>query len=163
MSAGNRKLILITGIPGTGKSTYGEEFSKLFGFIHFDLENRETLGQLLSDPDKFIEGVVGQRGNIVVTWGFLPNDEQIGIVKQFKDRGFKLVWFDGNRPAALRAFIKRRTVPEELFYLQMFRIENSKAVQCIKPLLVNTFDQKEEFKDAATVLREIAEGTMPRP
>jgi len=163
MSAQKRQLILITGIPGTGKSTYGQEFSRRFGFVHLDLEGQELLGQLLSDPGKFIDGLVDQTRNIVATWGFLPNEQQIQIAAQFKAKGFNLVWFDGDRPAAFRAFIKRGTVPEELFYLQMFRIENSKAIQRLKPLLINTFNQKGRFKDSKSVLREIEKGEIPRP
>jgi hypothetical protein len=155
MPAKTRRLILITGIPGTGKSTYGKKLSKRFGFVHLDLENSATLARLLSDPGKFIEDILKEKGNVIATWGFAPCPEQIRIVGEFKKAGFKLVWFDGNRPAALREFIKRRTVPEEPFYRQMWGIESSKVIQQIDPLLVNTFDRKGRFKKPATVLRAI--------
>jgi len=34
-----RDLFLITGIPGTGKTSYGNELSRQFGFAHYDLED----------------------------------------------------------------------------------------------------------------------------
>jgi replicative DNA helicase len=40
-----RDLLLITGIPGTGKTTYGDNFAKEFGFLHHDLEDNQTLNR----------------------------------------------------------------------------------------------------------------------
>ncbi len=79
--------------------------------------------------------------------------------KHFKSSGFELVWFDGDRPTALREFIKRATVREELFYHQMLRIENSKVIRQIKPRMVNTFDKRGKFNDPKAVLREIERTT----
>jgi len=150
-----RKLILITGIPGTGKTTYGRAFASQYGFAHYDLEVEETLNQLLSDPGRFIDAMLQGEKNVVATWGFLPNEQQVGAVKQFQVKGFELVWFDGNRPAALREFIRRGDVPEILFYVQMYRIEESKVIQRIAPIVINPFDENGKFKDAAIILREI--------
>jgi hypothetical protein len=60
--------------------------------------------------------------------------------------GFKLLWFDGNRPAALREFLKRGDVPEICFYIQMCKIEHCRIVQQIKPSIVNPFDELGRFK-----------------
>ena len=154
MTRQKNELILITGIPGTGKTTYGELFASRFGFVHHDLENPATLNRLCADPSKYIDTISNEDERIVLTWGFLPQ-EQIGIVKQFQAKGFKLVWFDGNRPAALRTFITRGTVAEELFYLQMWRIENSKIVEALKPIIIDPFDKSDRFKDPAVILKEI--------
>ena len=154
-----RRLVLITGIPGTGKTGYGESFAKRFGFTHYNLEDDNTLSRLLSDPSKFVEEILEKTGDIVVTWGFFPDEQQTAIVKQFKSSGFKLIWFDGNRPAARSAFNKRGTVSEELFDAQVWRIENSKVLQIIEPLAVNTFDKNGKFRDPAAILDEIEKGT----
>jgi len=51
----------------------------------------------------------------VVTWGFNPEDgPSLALLGHLRNAGSKLIWFDGNRPAALRAFRKRSTVSEEL-------------------------------------------------
>ena len=151
---------MITGIPGTGKTTYGELFASRFGFVHHDLENLETLNRLFSDPSKYIDNTLNEGEQIVLTWGFLPQ-EQMGIVKQFQAKGFTLVWFDGNRPAALRVFNRRGTVPEYLFHMQIGRIDNSRVVQDLKPLVIDPFDDNEEFKDATLILEEIRKGSAP--
>jgi hypothetical protein len=119
-----RDLLLIAGIPGTGKTWYGDRFAEEFGFAHYDLEKQQMLDRLAANPAQFIADIVSQNRDAVVTWGFRPDDAaSVSIVLQFKTASFKLIWFDGNRPAALREFIKRGTVPEILFYLQMYRIE----------------------------------------
>jgi hypothetical protein len=92
----------------------------------------------------------------VVTWDFLPDQIQTSLVLQFREAGFKLIWFDGNRPAALRAFQKRATVPEESFYLQMNGIEASKVIESIEPVIINPFNEDQQFKPAGELLEEIS-------
>ena len=90
----------------------------------------------------------------MATWGFLPI-EQGGIVKLFKQKGFKVFWFDGNRPAALREFLKRGTVQEHLFYLQMLRIATSSIIDKIEPVIINTFDEHGDFKQPDEIVGKI--------
>lgn len=151
-----RDVFLITGIPGTGKTTLGENLAKDFGFVHYDLEDPNTFNSLFADPTQFIGDALKTAGGIVATWGFVPdNQPSVALVLQLKTAGFKLIWFDGNRPAALRAFIKRGTVPEILFYLQMYRIEVSKIIDTIKPLIIDPFDAQNQFKSTDELLREL--------
>src|SRR5215471_15479739 len=108
-----RDLLLITGIPGTGKTTYGNEFARELGFLHYDLEEEQTLNHFLADPVEFIRKASTGNKNVVVTWGFVPDDERsVSLAQQFRIAGFDWIWFDGNRPAALREFLKRATVQE---------------------------------------------------
>jgi hypothetical protein len=152
----SRDLLLITGIPGTGKTWYGDIFAENFGFVHYDLEDQQTLNRFAANPAQFIADALGQDRSVVVTWGFVPdNQPSVGAILQLRDSGFKLIWMDGNRPAALREFRKRGTAPEELFYLQMYRIENSKIVEQLKPIIINPFNSKDQFREAADLLKEI--------
>jgi hypothetical protein len=64
----------------------------------------------------------------VVTWGFVPDHQTSeSIVLQFRAAGFMLIWFDGNRPAALREFIKRGTA------LEMIRDLPLEALRALAP------------------------------
>lgn len=151
-----RNLILITGIPGTGKTYIGDFFANKRGYIHYDLEQNDTLYDLLSSPNLFIERLLKNKRDTVITWGFVPdNQQQIRIVNHLKSIGFKLIWFDGNRPAALREFIRRGTVPEAAFYLQMLKIEQLKIINNINPLIINTFDEYGKFRRPEDILEEI--------
>src|SRR5438552_2268444 len=155
-----RDLLLITGVPGTGKTWFGDKFAINFGFVHYDLEEQQTLNRLAANPAQFIAEIITRNENVVVTWGFLPDETQTAIVLQFRNSGFKLIWFDGNRPAALREFQKRNTVPEELFYLQMYRIENSKVVNHIRPAIIDPFDGTGHFKSVNQLLTEIRQANI---
>jgi hypothetical protein len=108
------------------------------------------------DPSGFIGAILRENKNTVVTWGFNPEHQpSVSAVGEFRKLGFKLIWFDGNRPAALREFIKRGTVPEVCFYLQMYRIETTKVVETMKPVIIDPFDAQGDFKSAGELLEEI--------
>jgi len=137
-----RDLLLITGIPGTGKTTYSDKFAREYGFLHHDFEDQrtQTLNRFNANPPQFIEELLSEKKSVVVTWGFGPDCERsVFLVQQLRNAGFKLVWFDGNRPAALREFQKRATVQEVAFYLQMYRIEKSGIVERLRPTVINSF------------------------
>jgi hypothetical protein len=156
MTTPKPELFLITGIPGTGKTTFGDNLVRDFEFLHCNLEDQTNLNRLAANPAGFIGDILRQGRNTVVTWGFGPDHEpSVQWVLEFRKSGFKVVWFDGNRPAALREFQKRGTVPEVLFYLQMFRIEKSGIIGRIKPVIINPFDDDQRFKPAGELLAEI--------
>ena len=67
MATAKRELLLICGIPATGKTTYAEKFAKQFGFVHYDLEEQGTLGRFGVNPTQFIAGIVSQDRDAVVT------------------------------------------------------------------------------------------------
>ena len=76
--------------------------------------------------------------NTIITWGFHTN--YVSDVLSLKGQGWFLVWFDGDRAAALRAFIARRTVSEAAFYAQMLAIESQHIVAQVTPnAIVNPF------------------------
>jgi len=160
-----RDLFLITGIPGTAKTCYADKFAKEFGFLHYDLEDQQTqtLNRFNANPAQFIGELLNERENVVVTWGFGPDCERsVSLVLQLRSAGFKWIWFDGNRPAALREFQKRATVQEIAFYVQMYRIENSRIVERLKPIVINSFDDNGQFKAAKELLAEIRATSMSK-
>jgi len=61
------------------------------------------------------------------------------------------------RAAALRAFQRRGTTPEANFYLQMYRIETSKAFELICPIRINSFNEHGEFKQPSAILMRFKE------
>jgi adenylate kinase family enzyme len=151
-----RDLLLITGIPGTGKTCYADKFAKEFGFLHHDFEDQQTLNRFVANPAEFIRELFNEKKNVVVTWGFNPDDEpSLSIVQLLRSVGFNWIWFDGNRPVALREFQKRATVQEIDLYVQMYRIEKSRVVERLKPTVINSFDYDGQFKPAEELLAEI--------
>jgi adenylate kinase family enzyme len=160
-----RDLLLITGIPGTGKTCYANKFAKEFGFLHHDLEDQQTqtLNRFNAIPAQFIGELLNEKENVVVTWGFGPDCERsVSLVLQLRSAGFKWIWFDGNRPAALREFQKRATVQEIDFYAQMYRIDKSRIVERLRPTVINSFDDRGQFKLTKELLAEIRARSMSK-
>lgn len=126
-----KKIITISGIPGTGKSTFGKWLEKEKGFIYWDLEH-ETLEELGERTNLGFEGEsnigsflikMNSINNVgVIDWGF---DPEIGleIIQNLKKNGIDIWWFDGDRNAARDSFKNRGDVSEELLDIQMKKIE----------------------------------------
>lgn len=153
-----RKLLLITGIPGAGKTTVGNYLHKYHQFNHLDFEAGHY-SQFLQNPQLYVNSEL-TRGNIVITWGFVPNDLQTSHVRFFESLGFVIFWFDGNRHASLREYLKEGR-PENLFHLQISRIDGSKVVEKIKPIIVNTFNKEGLFREKDDIVNEIFENLKP--
>jgi adenylate kinase family enzyme len=64
-------LLIIIGIPGTGKTWYGDKFAADFGFVHYDLEDDQTRNRFFPNPQKFIADAIAQKKKLVVTWGHI--------------------------------------------------------------------------------------------
>lgn len=83
--------ILLVGIPGTGKTTIGNYLSAEKGYIHIDMESGNNISEAWDDPNKFVEKFDDMPGDVVISWGFVPNEKFIGVVNLLKDRGFKTI------------------------------------------------------------------------
>jgi hypothetical protein len=150
MESTKRIKLLITGIPGTGKTTFGNFLKDNFDFIHYDFEKIlpfMKISQIGLNPRR--------KNNLVITWGFVPIEDQIIAVEKIRSDGFQLVWFDGDRVSALKAFADRNTVSREAFDRQIVLIEESKVIQRIKPIVINTFDEAGAFKNLNSIYQEI--------
>lgn len=142
--------LLITGIPGTGKTSIGNFLESDRGYRHLDIENVfKTHG---APGMKIVEEFLAEKGeDKVITWGFRTVEDE-PMVRQLQDLGYKMIWFDGNREAAKREFLKRGDVPEALFDLQLSNI-NKMDIDSFGALKVNTFNDRGEFLSQ----REIAD------
>lgn len=147
--------MLITGVPGMGKTTIGNYLREKKGFKHIDFEDSESLKRFATNTEQFIRQELSQ-DNIVITWGFVPVENQINLVLYLRNIGLKIVWLDGNRLAAFREYLEAGR-PEYPFYVQMTRIEESNVIARIKPKIVNTFNSEGRFKELESIANEILE------
>ena len=115
-----RNHFLLTGIPGTGKTTVSDYLQRNYGFIHYNFEDLNTLGLFSQNISGFTSRALAQK-KVVISWGFMPFGHTEHVI-ELKRRGFSLIWFDGNRQTAFREFMKRNTVSEEAFRIQMSNI-----------------------------------------
>lgn len=125
-----QELLLLTGIPGAGKTTAGLTLASRHGFVHMDAEeyaqsrSASTIQEWVAIWEAFAQQVdreVRQGRDVVVTWGFMPGVDNL-TVRLLQSRGFKMIWFDGNREAARREFLRRKTVSADELAAQMGRI-----------------------------------------
>jgi hypothetical protein len=148
------RFLLLTGVPGTGKTTLGNYLRESQRFRHLDFEDMQTLGRYLGDGldglSRRVEKLRQGRRDVVITWGFLP-DPQLPYVLELRRLGFDWVWLDGDRDAARRVFLERGTVSEELLDAQLTRI-STLDFDALAPTTVNPFDDTGNFRP----LEEIA-------
>jgi len=153
------KKILLTGIPGAGKTTMGDYFRDELGYKHCDLERLCDLDRylktgILVDFKKLLRYFKNYENDVVVSWGFNPVCD-FGHVKRLRNIGFKLFWLDGNRPAAFRAYIRRGTRSQEEMFNQMAGIEKHRVIERINPIVINPFKNDWSFRRKVDIAREI--------
>jgi adenylate kinase family enzyme len=155
--------ILISGIPGTGKTFIGEYLREKKGFRHIDMESGALFQELKISPENFINSQLSGKEDIVVTGGFMISDLAFALVKMIISKGFVFVWFDGNREVAKEAFIKRNTVAVKLFDAKMGELAgNYSKIMALHPLLVNSFDEASKFRKPAEIVKEIEDKLILR-
>ena len=148
-------ILLIAGVPGTGKTEIGNYLKEKYDFVHMDVEHILELPDYWKNIEKFIFEAKKNNTNLVITWGFMPGIDDNKILK-LKTMEVKLIWFDGNRKAARKAFLKRGTVPESSLDIQMERIENSNIDDIFQPINFNTFKKDEDtFLDKDDIVKQL--------
>jgi hypothetical protein len=153
------KLILLTGIPGTGKTTIGGYLADHRGFRHLDFEDGISLPRMVGHGEVDLREQVAalkQQGiDVVVSWGFVP-DLQLVVVKLMRRLGFDWVWLEGDRDAARRAFLARGGVAEYLLDIQMEKIDRHVNIEALKPRIVNPCDGRGAFRPLPDVAAAVA-------
>ncbi len=118
MAAIEQAFIVLSGVPGTGKSTYACWLHETYGFVHQDV-----------DRQGLPPGSALAQRPLIVDWGFPANEPGlrgcITLIRSWKTTGAQLWWFDGDREAALASFLKRGTVPKQSWDYQMKGINDN--------------------------------------
>jgi hypothetical protein len=116
------KILLLSGIPASLKSTYAGWLERQKGFLRLDFDELlwgkgqkrklRSIDTLKTSIPSFIEETRRRALSTVIDWGF-PS-ESLQIVGMCKEAGAELWWFDGNRQAARASFINRAREKERL-------------------------------------------------
>lgn len=158
--------ILISGVPGTGKTTVAEHLAHYFGYQHTDMEadSFRPRRELEQDPAAFIGGLAAVE-NVVVSWGFSPYIDRPGVDSLIA-AGYRFVWLDGDHVVTLRNFLAReRNDPrqEANYYGQMQMILSTELVDRLKPICIDPFTGN-EFRPLEEIAVEIiSKTTSPGP
>ena len=149
--------ILVTGIPGTGKTTIGRYLVQQHGFEHLDFETPAHAEHYLSAGKRALLEKLGMppvSQDMVISWGFLP-ETQLPFVLALRDSGYDWIWFDGDRAAARRAFLERGTSSEEAFEMQMRAIDEYLDLDLLHPRTVSPFDCAGRFRPLAHIAEDV--------
>jgi shikimate kinase len=157
-----KRRLLVTGVPGTGKTKVGDFLAARHGFLHVDLEDDDTRARFFGrtgDRNRFareLAKVISQKKPIIVTWGFVPNDPQLGLVLFLRSQGFEWIWLDGDREASHEAFTRRGDVPEQVYQNQMMGIELQldPRLASLGPRIVNPFSEG-SFRPVEEIAEEL--------
>jgi hypothetical protein len=126
-------LLLIAGIPATGKSHFGRWLAREHEYVHVDIEEAGRLESLrlgaawnacfqTGDVSLLVAELRALGPHVVLDWGFPP--EWLHVVREMKGAGVDIWWLDGDRARAREEFVKRRTVPVSALDVQMTKIQS---------------------------------------
>src|SRR5438477_12087288 len=94
-----RIVILLSGIPATGKSCFGRYLARKHGFAHYNLEchpdgwpHPELKRTWDKNRSAFVAELRQPHDRIALDWGF--NVSAVSWVKELQACGVKLIWFD---------------------------------------------------------------------
>jgi hypothetical protein len=105
----NRRLTLISGFPGCGKSTFAKWLAEHKKYFHADMERggldidglRLVWNDFVSgvDRESFIDQVFSRSSKVVIDWNFPPNEISLNVIAALRGRGCEIWWFEGYRLA----------------------------------------------------------------
>ena len=105
-----KQFILLSGIPGSGKTTVGEYLNEKYGFYLYETDKRwdEFINELRRlGVEKFIEKLLDENGTrVCLEWGFDPLVFLDDIIS-FKDHGASIFWLTCDRRIALLNYLKK--------------------------------------------------------
>jgi shikimate kinase len=138
----SRPILLLSGIPGSGKSSYGRWLAAKKQFLHLDLEEGDLKKFRLEElwnafwsagRDGFVEALLDHAAPICLDWGFPPNC--LPIVQRLIDAGVEGWWFEAKPQPAKKHFLRKRPLAEADFNKQVKNIEAS------RPEIMTLFQQ----------------------
>jgi len=140
--------ILLSGVPGGGKTYTGADLQNRYGFLHVDMEedSHRLAYECMKDPEKFLSRLPVQR-DIVMGWGFNPFGCR-DAVGQIIAYGFTPVWFDGSRAYFFSTFMKREKgsrVKERDYYMKMAEIIQTDIYDYFPWVRFNPYDLNGNF------------------
>src|SRR5205085_10427350 len=129
-AVGKQIILLLSGIPATGKSTFARYLVSKHGFAHYDLEC-DSRGwpypglKRAWDTDRaaFLTQVRQHHDRVVLDWGFPISC--LSWVKELQADGVQLIWFDGDVGRSRQVFAQRGGIAVTHFDNQVGAIQNA--------------------------------------
>jgi hypothetical protein len=153
-------LLLLSGIPAVGKSTFGRYLARKHNFAHYDLEchprgwpHPELKRVWDSSRANFVAQLKERHDRIALDWGFPP--QAMPQVRELLALGVRCVWFAGNVATARKLFIERSGIPVADFDIQVRRIEEAGLPEALECTRVEALTRAGTLRAPSAILREI--------
>lgn len=109
------RVLILWGVPGTGKSTFAKYLVAEHGYVHIDTDVggagdskaakawRAVLNGT-GTPEDFVKIARYNPQPVVMEYGMFANDQGLALLRRLRDSGTEAWWFDGDRQAAFEAW-----------------------------------------------------------
>jgi hypothetical protein len=161
-------LLLIAGIPASGKTHFSEWLESEKGFLYLDVDKDPSMRSAGLEAEwqyclqskyasRFASALRQRPQPIVLEWGFPVH--YLSTIEALKREDFSIWWFNANHALARREFIQRGTVSLQAFEIQMQGIvSNWESIEAIfVPNIITTLDAKGKRLAVKQIYRRITE------
>jgi hypothetical protein len=110
-----RPIIILCGIPGSGKSAFGAWLQRTKGWLHVDMENGDLRRYNLDDPwnaflqnqgsTRFVDCLIARAEPVALDWGFPVT--HLAVIGSLKAQEVVPWWFTGDRLHARESYLQR--------------------------------------------------------
>ncbi len=156
MAVPEESLILLSGVPATGKSTFGRYLSREHGFAHYDLEchprgwpHPDLKPTWEASRQAFVAELKQHHKRVALDWGFPVHC--LPIVNELRGQGVRLIWFDGDRSRARSVFQERGGLALSDFETQVAAIDTAGYPARLNCVVVQALSAEGAFMEARAI------------
>ncbi len=160
-----------SGVPASGKSSFGESLKDKHNYLYIDMENSpwpderlhtiwDLIFQHVGDDTRvehFVEAVKTRTNKAVLDLGFPTNDTYFWIVPLLKKFGCRVIWFHCDEKIARQRYLARDNRPVEPFDIQMKNIKQNwkRILNEINPEVISVLKANDQEKTFEEVYSEV--------
>lgn len=156
MAVPEESLILLSGVPATGKSTFGRYLAREHGFAHYDLEchprgwpHPDLKATWEASRQAFVAQLKQRHKRVALDWGFPVRC--LLIVNELRAQGVRLIWFDGDRSRARSVFQERGGLALVDFDTQVADIDAAWYPMPLNCVVVRALSAEGAFMEPRTI------------
>lgn len=160
MNVPKNSLLLLSGIPAAGKSSFGRCLAREYAFAHYDLEchphgwpHPKLKPVWDSSRVNFVAQLKVLHRRVVLDWGFPPH--AVSLVHELLAMGARLVWLCGGHRISTKALSRAGGIPVANSDAQIRAIQNAGYPNTLRCVTVEGLTDAGTIKDPSEIFREV--------